>query len=460
MSRTGTSYLYLDANALIHCRSLRELPWRDLGIEGDIVLAITETAVSEIDKHGYSDREYLAKRARSIKRLFRSLEKNGGNEQVAECVELALLPLHTPAAFNWVDGLSKESADDQLLAEILAHTIGLGDSKTVFTYDSVLSYRARRLCEVKKVPESWLRAPEESRLRSRLVEYEQRLKALESRVPVLAVQFCDIANDSSPEPLETIECSRVELLRATDVDIDKSLQELMESHPMPEPYPDSKLGTSSALDDRYEKEIREHYLEKQRRYLESMAEFLECLFSSYVVAIEISNSGQAPADIVRIRVRCTSGLQVITSLPSFEVKAPWGQKNKHSILTGGGYRFSPAVLDAIEARNHVLSAQLPVPVLDRSEHPRSLGNERPFCEFMIQQLRHGDSAYVLGLLVPGRDVAGGHLAVEVSAENLPKQSNVKVPVKVMSSDRTVDILSELREASSPRERTPLRVGPA
>jgi predicted ribonuclease YlaK len=170
-------FLFPDSHILLHYKFFTDIDWCKI-VGGDIVeLVIPCTVISTLDKKKY-DSSDSAVRERARKVTVRLLNHEDGSP-IRERVTVSLLD-HEPEIDFAQRGLSRESEDDRIIAEILIYREAYPDRQiAVITNDAGMTLKCKR----RSIP--ILEIPEDCRLPDRLDAQAKRIKELQTRVAEL-----------------------------------------------------------------------------------------------------------------------------------------------------------------------------------------------------------------------------------------------------------------------------------
>ncbi|WP_171947581.1 PIN domain-containing protein [Bradyrhizobium erythrophlei] len=177
--------LFVDTNAFIQVRDLKDVPWRDLFPGATAVdLMVADAVIRELDKHKTSTNERRRSRARLALQLIdkASLEPEFALDLRNAPVRLRLA-ISNNARIDWsaYTRLDPMNPDHQLVAEALS----FGKGSAVFSHDSGPRIRARvEGIEAYKPADEWLLPAEQTDDQRRIKQLERDAK--ETRPNILA----------------------------------------------------------------------------------------------------------------------------------------------------------------------------------------------------------------------------------------------------------------------------------
>jgi predicted ribonuclease YlaK len=136
--------LFLDSNILLHYTFFTDLDWPKLGDAGTVELVFPYTVISTLDKKKFDSADAAVReRARKVIAKLEGISMLD-NPRVRENVTFCLLDQEPEIDYaRW--GLSRESEDDRIIAEILYYReIHPGREVSVVTGDFGLKLKCKR----------------------------------------------------------------------------------------------------------------------------------------------------------------------------------------------------------------------------------------------------------------------------------------------------------------------------
>jgi hypothetical protein len=179
--------LFIDTNALLQMRDLKDIPWRQQFPGAKTVdLMVAPRIIDELDEHKTSTNERRRNRARSAIKLIVEAARADGHAMAirsGEPVEVRLV-VYPGGKFDWEAHpiLDPASTDDQLVAAALA----FGNGALVFSHDA--GPRIRALLSGIAAPEpddSWLLPPEKTDDQRKITQLERDLDRAMNTKPLI-----------------------------------------------------------------------------------------------------------------------------------------------------------------------------------------------------------------------------------------------------------------------------------
>jgi len=295
--------LFIDTNAFLQMRDLKDISWRDLfGDAVTVDLMVAPRIIDELDnqKVGTSDR----RRTRSKSAL--KLIDDAANElrhtltiRSGPPVEVRLV-LYPGGKFDWdaYPILDQTSADDQLVAAALA----FGNGALVFSHDRGPRIRARLSGIAAPEPlDDWMLPPEKTDDQRRVGQLERDLERALSTKPNILAEFEGVIDTTRELNLY------IPVVKGLDPSYVEALSDsYLNAHPMeslnrPQPsrlYP-FHYGISSDAIDRYEEDYR-GFKTSVRQYFATLHE--EVVRQGHVVSVlyNIRNDSGTSAASLRV----------------------------------------------------------------------------------------------------------------------------------------------------------------
>jgi hypothetical protein len=182
--------LYVDTNAFLQVRDLKDIPWDEMfvGVRAVDVM-VAPRVIEELDKHKSSTNQRRRDRARAALQLV---------DKASRGTDLAIIIRENPVRvrivissaprFDWGNHLTLDPAkpDDQLVAEALS----FGNGAAVFSHDSGPRIRARiaGLQSFEPAPE-WLLPIEQTDEQRKITILERDLQRALSSSPIIIAGF-------------------------------------------------------------------------------------------------------------------------------------------------------------------------------------------------------------------------------------------------------------------------------
>jgi hypothetical protein len=256
---TESTYLFLDTNTLLHFKRPDQIDWLALLKTKAATIVITPLVLRELDSQKvYNPKRKLKERANGVLQWLDTLIDQDG-AQIRSKTTIHFVR-HEPTINFAAHHLSQDIADDRLIASAIELGQELGVAPKVVTADRGLRLKLppHGLAPV-KLPDS-LRLPEEpDEVERQLAQTTKELRALQSRIPSLVLQFTD-----KPSPY---------------------LSALTRPKP-PEP-PQRMFGVEVSHMEAHS------YLSRHQRYSEQYLEWAAQVQRLFTVNLTISNEGTA-----------------------------------------------------------------------------------------------------------------------------------------------------------------------
>jgi|GEM_PF-2403654 len=179
------SYLFLDTDILIHYRTFDEIDWpAELGLD-KVVLVITSTVLSELDRHKNSHKRIsMRKRAGTI---IKKLNSYTDTEDVRHNV--SILFLTGEPMIDWVEyGLDPTINDDRILASLFVFDKPDVNNVYLVTSDLGFQLKAKSAAVNWKELSELLRMDIKTEEEVELARLRREVGELKSRIPKLVIK--------------------------------------------------------------------------------------------------------------------------------------------------------------------------------------------------------------------------------------------------------------------------------
>lgn len=289
---------FLDANIILECRPLAELPWVEVDSEGPIIALITPTAMREVDSKKQDGR--IGKRAREFNRLIAPVATGGSPIVVRESSPRVELALSRADRIPWDahDDLDPADGDSRIVAEALYAKDMCADGKVVVSHDiKPIALASGYDLTTVHVSDDWLRPTEPGKADKENQKLKQRIAELQVTQPEFQIKI-EIGGE------EPITLTHIEDLSSDErYDVDRAIRDRNPKKFQP------RNGISAAVighDSSYDRRYAE-YEERVERFLNNYAGLVEKNFNQTAVSISVENVGKLQADHLLIEVSVTSG---------------------------------------------------------------------------------------------------------------------------------------------------------
>jgi len=192
---SDTKTLFIDTNAFLQLRDLKDLPWRDLFPNVQAFdLMVAHCVIEELDKQKTGTKKRRRDRARAALKLIENASSHEPDfalvlrdDPVRVRVVISRAPL-----FNWAThpDLDPASADDRLVAEAAS----FGSGAEVFSHDTGPRIRARTIFKIRAYEPlaDWLLPAEQTDDQRKITQLERDLERALSRSPKIVAGFDQI----------------------------------------------------------------------------------------------------------------------------------------------------------------------------------------------------------------------------------------------------------------------------
>lgn len=287
--------LFVDTNYLLHYPPLKETDWRKVAPCSEVLLVICMQAVHELDDKKNDPR--LGERAAKAIREIESVLEGGGI--LAEGVTLIALHSDIPSV-SFPSGLSPDSKDDRILAEVLRYAQANPDRRiAVLSEDLGMSLKCRPRGLERIKPNAARRLPDpadEATKKHRQVADE--LHRLKNLLPDLRMRVAYRGSDPADRVRVLIDEPPLPL------SLGDLLREADEEYPALDRTYRPGVGTTVPCEAEYQRYERERiaYREALAGYLTNLNEYRDRGARSFPIKLLLENRGSAPADDTDVHI--------------------------------------------------------------------------------------------------------------------------------------------------------------
>lgn len=456
--------IFLDTNLFQQCRDLKELPWKEITKENDLLLLVPKTVEDEIDRQKAEGNTRRGKRARKTSAFFREIVLSDDPSFVLKETDPRIIisfPDISPADTIPVEGLDLTRPDDSIISEIYNYK-RINPDKTVIllTHDSYPMRMCKKLnIAFKVIPDSWLLPPEPDAKDKKIAELEGRIKTLENDTPIISsVMYC---ND---EPVNSITITAYKFNKLQHSHIEELVHKAMLKYPMRSDFSVEKptnslphlLSSIYSLQEpspesisKYTKDQYPSWVETVRKFFEELATNLELCRRHTKAVIAVSNEGSVPAENVIVELTCQSGLQLryLTKEAKTEqlkkIRLPTPPRPPEAKIINFAEQLRQMTMghQGILGQNHSHLAS----VFQREAHDKHAFYFKPHRPprysndwmYECDEFRHQvePENFNLTLFVPPElTTQKASLHCRITAKNLPSPSTLIIPVKIAYED--------------------------
>lgn len=292
---------FLDANIILECRPLAELPWQEVEADGPILALMTPSAIKEIDSKKQDGR--IGKRAREFNRLIAPVAAGGPPIVIRESAPRVELALSRADRIPWDqhDDLDPDDGDSCIVAEALHAKDMSAAGKLIVSHDiKPIAFASSYDVATLHVSDSWLRQPEPHPKDREVQKLSQQLAQYQAAEPVFEIGIELMA--AEPVALVHIE----DLSDAERATIQHRIHEL-------NPPVDQAHGTYRMIsrfgtyDHSYDRRF-EAYRKRIPVFMANYAQRLERLFNQARFRLKIRNICKVQAENLLVEVRAANGL--------------------------------------------------------------------------------------------------------------------------------------------------------
>lgn len=426
-------FLFVDSNLLLQCHPLGDLDWERLVGTEEVTILVPSAVLEELDKHKAGGNSRRAQRARRAVKFLNS---------ILEAPDDAVIVRETPAKViaQFAPEIPRDSNisnDDSILFEV-AELSRLHGSHAValVTHDTNLKVKAKRKgLTFFPVPDEWLLPPEPDERDKRVRHLEEEVALLKRQAPVFEIML---------DGIQEIELNLPIYEPLTPDQVRRMVESMTAKFPLKTDFslPSVERGSLSLQHPPEAWEIAEYqhseypkWVDNLRGRLEQLDASLRVRYATSDIRLLIGNTGTVPGEHVHIAVRVSEGFLIfdqerhekLISGLFMRPRAPNPPQPRHSSLDvfGGVHKFG-----------EFTSVNLPeIPARQRRDEFYLKTGADVDSEWVweCENMRHGAQREEFGFMVGVHAQSlpsGGHLTIEVSAENLPKAVVKQIPIRV------------------------------
>lgn len=322
--------LFLDTNILLHCKDLKELPWKDIQSKDSLLLIISRPVQKEVDRLKNDGNSKRAKKARNVTKILReivfSVDSKTNIRPSNPSVDISIVP-RLRGTNEIPDTLDMSSADDQILAEMIAYIEKNPDDEVaLLTQDINLLTTAKNLdLPFHPIPDDWLLPVPPDQRDKEIKNLKEHLKGLQSSFPKVEIEVMnnerDIIDSLSIEVLSYKELEVAELKELVEIIKDKNpIQTVFDDIEMRKlARSNSAVSRTMGITYEYEppnQEVVEKYQnEEYPSWLKRVEDFIESLpyklglpFRSANIYFSVNNIGSIPVEDMLVEFNSYGGL--------------------------------------------------------------------------------------------------------------------------------------------------------
>ncbi len=468
-----------DTNVLIQCRSLRELPWAELGRD-TVEVVICGPVIRELDR--LKNRGGRAGRvARAMSTTVRQLMGTPDNADVLRKTDprvVRRLSLGSSVREPVRPGLDLAHDDQAIINQALAR-LDAGDDVAFITDDNFAAMTAQEFgLSTFVVPAHWLREPEADDAAKEMARRDAEIARLRAAEPAPQLQFLD----DQGAPIERLEATMKRYLPLAEADVARLVARVDEAAPLAEVILRTDKDRSSTFSTTQARDLAdiiftasegpripvtkadvEKHAADHRDWLGAVRAKISGFHSEWNrrrswprVRLSVSNEGTRPAADALVEVEASGPVRV-SGVKADDGPGPQAA-GERMVLT------LPTPPEPPRAR-HVTELYLSEVLRGDRTPPRfvdpftSLNRERDDDVFYwrkgrndavdvlsleCRSWRHGRDADEFSIRLWGDDAADirGLLLGRVSASNLSRPVETRVPVRIVFEDKETLTVTE------------------
>lgn len=292
---------FLDANIILECRPLGDLPWQEIDADGPIIALITPTAIKEIDSKKQDGR--IGQRAREFNRLIASVAAGGAPVLIRESTPRVELALSRSWRIPWdeLDDLDCNDGDSCIVAEALHAKDMSARGKLIVSHDiKPIAFASSYDIAVLHVSDNWLRQQEPHPRDKENQRLKQKLDQYQLNEPAFDIEI---------ELMDSVHTHAVRIEDLTDQERKSIEQKIYDLNPPQSQESDGgfRLIANTKMYDSSYNERFQSYRKQIPVFLENYAQKIEHLLNQMRVRIKVLNVGSVQAENMLMQVNVNNG---------------------------------------------------------------------------------------------------------------------------------------------------------
>ncbi len=410
--------IFVDTNAFIHLRDLKDLPWRELFPKiRHLNIYVSSRVIEELDKFKVGSSKRKRDRSRKALKTIKDAARNQGKVKLRDKpIEIWLgLPNLPVADWSSYPSLDSSKPDDHLVLD----TLSFGENAVMFSHDTGPLIRALQLGldAVEPANSDWLLPAEPSKEDIEIKSLKKRLEVAQASHPKVTAAFGTKSN-----PIQNFELI-VPILPPLETSLARKMAEaylaVHPPHRIHVPHRPYGMLVGSIYSNEYTESDRKSYLDDYSRFQSSVHTFFEKLNErvhkiSHAQPIPYYVENISPITASGLRVECTVKDCVYLASSDNDVENYFGKISFPKVPK----KPEKGAMRNLHLHNHILAAKEPRdPTRFYWEKRPKFGDHKSAlqCEdFRATEVWH-DEAWVCAYSeIP----LAGTIGIKISASNL------------------------------------------
>jgi hypothetical protein len=436
-----TAWFAPDTNFFIQCKAPPELDWSAVTDAPTIVLLVVRTVVKEIDGHKQGGNQRRADRARATASIFGAMLDGGpGFEHVYRDSRPRVLMRFGPRldpSRQKPEDFDGDQADDRIVEQVLATGAKFGHMVSLLTHDNGPRHTAGEFgVPCMKIPDAWLREPEQDPQAKRAAELERENRLLRMRLPEIVVMARQQESD-----VQVIRGGVDAEVAIPDSFIERMCRAVSARHPV-KSHPDMGVYGENEWGD---------YLDSYDRWLIHLRERMTALAGLYnqtappvPFSLHFDNVGAATAESPKVEIAAEGPIRLVKAGARAKLMDITGRIFENPPKPPSGH-YDPAARPFVRAAMPAILPPVTEPIPEQSDQffwvYDEPGIRSSHCLGKCLELRHGVGG-LLGrfLVAPSTgtsDAVVGALAITLSSPSLPTVFKTTIRVELTRSENGV-----------------------
>ena len=288
--------VFIDSNVALQCLDLTQLPWKEIDLDGPLLVLVVPTVLKEVDSKKNDAR--LSKHARRFNGHLRPLLMDQEYLVIKKDSPVVHLKTAICGVIDWgaLPGLDRVEPDHKIIAESL-NVVGYEGIDRIFVSQDILplSLAKHHNLSIRHVGENWLRQKEMSEAEKKFLELQREAEKAKSNQPEIKVE-CVVVDEL------------VHVIKIDDLEVDERdqiINSIVERNPPVRQKKNDMLGGFN-FDSRYEEKYF-NWVDEVPQFVNNLERCLNININQARVKFVISNVGKVRADVLDINLKISGG---------------------------------------------------------------------------------------------------------------------------------------------------------
>ncbi|MFH0860340.1 MAG: PIN domain-containing protein [Candidatus Altiarchaeota archaeon] len=323
---------FVDSNLFLQCKKIQEIPWGDVSDEDSTLVLIPRPVQIEIDRLKQSGNTRLAKRAREANSFFRDMIDNNDTfqfNQNSKAICFKFAPNYKTSELEKQDDrLDISKTDDEIIANAIIYRKETSDLDVfLLTHDTNPILTAKQCgLPYKRIPDSWLLAPELDSRDKRIAKLEEEIKTIKKSSPNVKIEH-SIDSENSTD-------GYIEVKTFNDLSEDEKstiIDQLKSKFPLKDDFSFEHIRKDRTRDygvmsllfgekqfvppdkediEDYKNNRYPDWINKVRSWLNEIPQYLQYPFHRLRLRLNVSNDGNTPIEHFLLAFKSHGGILI------------------------------------------------------------------------------------------------------------------------------------------------------